>query len=137
MQIAEEVLINDRGRVVGAASDGDRTYATFLHLSGGVLSLFTAVPALIAPLVMWLARKNMSPFIDDHGREAVNFWLTMIVYGLVLALLALPTLFFSLLLGLPALFLFGVYGVISATFAANRGEIYRYPMCIRFIPGPR
>lgn len=137
MQIAEEVIINNRGRFAGGASDEDRTYATFLHLSGGALSLFTPAPALLGPLIMWLVRKNMSPFVDDHGREAVNFWITLIVYGVVIGLLGIPTLTLAWWIGFPLLFLFGAYGVIFASLAANRGEIYRYPMCIRFISGPR
>ena len=123
-----------RRMVDAGASESDRTYATLLHLSGGVLSLFTPAPAILGPLIMWLIRKNMSAFVDDHGRDALNFWITLIIYAVVIGLLGLPTLTLAWWIGFPLLFLFGVYGVISAAMAANRGEFYRYPMTLRLIP---
>lgn len=123
-------------RVAAGANESERTYATFLHLIGGALSLFSPAPALLGPLIMWLVRKNGSSYIDDHGREAVNFWISMVVYGIVVGLLGIPTLSLAWWIGFPLLFVLGAYGVISASLAANRGEYYRYPMCIRFIASP-
>jgi uncharacterized Tic20 family protein len=128
--IADAPILND------AVSDSDRTYTTLLHISGGILSLGTAIPGVIAPLVMWLIKKNDSHFIDDHGREAVNFWISMILYTLAIALLTAIT------CGVGAIFfiaqlIFGIICVIRAAIAANHGQYFRYPMCIRLIVPPQ
>jgi len=116
-------------RDLDATSD-ERTYALFTHLAG-LLSLadLGALVGLIATLIMWLVKKDQSPFIDDHGREAMNFQLSLLIYFLIAAILAIPTLGLSLL----ALIALRVYGCIRAAIAANRAEFYRYPMCIRFL----
>ncbi|MGE3109287.1 MAG: DUF4870 domain-containing protein [Phycisphaerales bacterium] len=107
------------------APSGERTYAVLTHLAPVMAYVFTGgILSIIAPLVMWMARRKESPFLDDHGREAVNFQLTLLIVAVAS--------FFVLLV--PVI-IFGVVMSIVAAVAANRGQFYRYPMCIRLIGG--
>jgi uncharacterized Tic20 family protein len=119
------------GRVVdGHAEEWERTYAMFNHLS--LLSFHVCLPVIPA-LVMWLIKRDRSPFVDDHGREAVNFQLSLVVYALaVVPLLALLTCGAGAFLWI-GVYVLGVVGMVLAAVAANRGEFYRYPACIRFL----
>ncbi len=124
--------MNERGRVYDPdAPDSERTYAMLLHLSllaHLVLSGF----AIIVPLVMWLMKKDESPFVDDHGREAINFQLSLIVLSLLLIPIGILTCSAGFFLYIP-LYVLALVGMIQAAMAANRGEFYRYPMTIRFL----
>ncbi len=48
----------------------------------------------IAPLVLWISNKESSPFIDEHGKQAINFQISILLYSLTLGLLAIPFFFF-------------------------------------------
>lgn len=109
-----------------------RTYATFnhvvpllAHLGGPFL-----VP-LIAAIVMWQIKKSESPFLDDHGREASNFQLSLLIYAGVIIGVAVLTCGIGALLTLPLLIL-NIIGCVLAARAAHEGSYYRYPMSIRF-----
>ena len=109
-------------------SQSDRTYALFLHLTYFAWHIF--IP-LVPAIIMWQIKKKDSAFLDDHGREAVNFQLSLLAYG-VLGLVTLP------LCGLGGLvwaaaWVLGIVGSIMGAIAANRGEFYRYPACLRFL----
>ena len=81
---------------------------------------------------MWLVKKDTSPFIDDHGREAVNFQLSLGIWNLILFAAGFLTcgIAWILMLGVSIL---GVVGLIMAAMAANRGEYFRYPMTFRIV----
>lgn len=117
------------GRVVDAhAEEWERTYALFTHLS--LLTVHILIPVIPA-LVMWLIKRDRSPFIDDHGREAVNFQISLTLYAIVGSLLI-----FACGIGILvvlATYILGIVGMIMAAVAASRGEYFRYPACIRFI----
>jgi len=131
--------------------------APLIHLSA--LSKFV-IPfgSILGPLITWLIWKDQSKFDDFHGKEALNFNLSFIVYrivivisGLVMFLTPLLTSIqenpdenpFAILLSIPGLFIFlGGLGIIEiiwliliivAAIKAGHGEWYRYPMIIRFI----
>ncbi len=109
------------------ATQSERTYATFLHLS---LLLFHLVLPVVPALVMWLIKKDQSPYLDDHGKEAVNFQISVLIYGVcAFVLLAIGI---GVIL-IPLVYILGIVGMILAAVAANRGEYYRYPMCLRLI----
>ncbi|MHC4413808.1 MAG: DUF4870 domain-containing protein [Planctomycetota bacterium] len=107
------------------AGSGERTYAIFNHL------VFLLLPIPVLPqLVMWLIRKQDSAFLDDHGREAVNFQITLVLVS------AVAGLFVIIGIGLLVLFVLPWYGIVCtiiAAIAAGRGEYFRYPMTIRLI----
>lgn len=112
----------------GASSD-ERTYATFMHLSL-LGDLLTGGIGLIVLLVMWLMKKNTSPFLDDHGREALNFRISLLVYTLASLALFACGIGVITMLAVPVL---GIVGMVMAVSATNRGEYFRYPATIRFI----
>jgi uncharacterized Tic20 family protein len=118
-------------RVVGVdVSSGDRTYATLIHLMLPIATV-TVLPMILGPLVMWLVRKDESAFIADHGKEALNFNLTILLYLIGCGVLV-PVCGTGLFL-LPVVWLFAIICSIIAAIAANRGEFHRYPACVRLI----
>lgn len=104
-------------------SSEDRMLAMLCHLGG----LFTG---FIVPLIIWIVKKDTSPFVDDQGKESLNFQLSLLIYYLVSAIAILAFIGFFMLLGL---LVFETIVIIMASVAANQGQPYRYPLTIRFI----
>jgi len=106
-----------------------RLWGMLCHLSA--LSMyFTAVGGIVGPLAVWLIKRNESPFVDDQGKESLNFQISMLVYHLVAAI------GFLCVIGIPAficLTIANIVLVIMASIQANNGVYYRYPLTIRFI----
>jgi uncharacterized Tic20 family protein len=97
----------------------DKQMAMFCHL-GNVLGM------IVLPLVLWLTQREKSSFIDELGKEAVNFGITLLMGHVIGGFCTCGLLTFIILpLGI-------VFGVMSGM-AASRGEDYAYPICIRFI----
>jgi uncharacterized Tic20 family protein len=101
----------------------DTTWAVLAHLS-----LFAF--GLIAPLVIYLVKKDESPFTRHHAAEALNFHLTLMIAGIVSLILVLILIGVLLLI---VLFIAGAVLAILAAIAASRREAYRYPLTIRFV----
>lgn len=112
-----------------SVTSDQRTYATFMHLML-VLATVTVVPTVLGPLIMWLIKRHESPFIDDHGREALNFNISILIYMLISGLAFICGIGVILL---PIVWGFGLIFSVVAAISANRGEYYRYPACIRII----
>ncbi|MBL7033138.1 MAG: DUF4870 domain-containing protein [Candidatus Delongbacteria bacterium] len=107
-----------------------RQWAMICHLAALSGLLANGVGFLVGPLAVWLVKREDDPFIDDQGKEAVNFQITMFIAAFVSALLIL------VLIGIGLLILVGVSMVvfpIIAAIKASEGEFYRYPISIRFI----
>lgn len=115
-----------------------RNWGVGAHLSGYVG--FVAAFAFLGPLVVWLIKRDAHPFIDHHGKEALNFQLSVLLYLVVGAIAAIPIAIFTVGLGLLVLIPVGlalavawlVLPIVAAVRASN-GEGYRYPVTIRFI----
>ena len=113
----------------GAVDHHIRTTAVAAHLStfAGLVVPFGSV---IGPLAVWLTRRHQDPFIDDAGREALNFGITIAIYGSVLLVATL------MLVGIPFLIVGVVTWVVLASLAAakaSHGQAYRYPLTMRFV----
>ena len=106
------------------------TWATLCHV--GALSLYLGIPFghIIVPLVIWLIKKNEFPFVDEQGRESLNFQISMTIYALIAGLLAFALIGFVIL---PVLVVAHVGLIIVAIVKTNKGESYRYPLTIRII----
>lgn len=108
----------------------ERTMATLAH----ALSI---VASILAPLVIWALKKDESPFVRAHAAEALNFSISVVIYGFAYVVLALPLIFVGI--GILMLLLLPVFAIvvfvlhIVAAMAANRGELYKYPFSIRLI----
>ena len=120
-------------------TQNDKTYSSITHLSSFAGWIFP-FGNVIAPLVLWIAKKNESVYIDNHGKAAVNFQLSLMLYGFLLALLIIPITIFTLGLGLIAVILgiipiiiLIIVSIISASIKATHGEYYHYPFTIEFI----
>jgi uncharacterized Tic20 family protein len=113
-----------------AISRDERTWAMLAHIS--TLVGYTVIPFgnIIAPLIIWLVKKDQSWFIDDQAKESLNFQISMLIYALISAVLILVLIGIVLI---PILYVFGVVMVIVAAIKANDGVQYRYPITIRFI----
>jgi uncharacterized Tic20 family protein len=108
----------------------DYSLETLCHLLG--LAGLTGIPFanVIAPLILWLVKKDSNPGVDAHGREAVNFQISMSIYTIIAALSMFILVGFILL---PTVLIANLVLMIMAAVRANRGEFYRYPFTIRFI----
>jgi uncharacterized Tic20 family protein len=126
---AAEPVTQQAAAVAGAVTKSDRNMAALAHLSGLIAGLFS-VFGFIGPLVVWLVARDRSPFIDDQGKEALNFQLTLLL--LWLAVFVSIFLFIGLLL-VPILWLFSIVASIIGAIKASQGEAFRYPLTIRFI----
>ncbi|MGA1368592.1 MAG: DUF4870 domain-containing protein [Blastocatellia bacterium] len=107
----------------------ERSWGILLHLSG-LTGLVFPFGNLIAPLVLWLIRKDHSVFLDDQGREALNFQISFSIYVIVSAVLMLLLIGFVLL---PLVLITGVVLMIIAGIRVNEGTWYRYPGIFRLL----
>ncbi len=107
-----------------------RTWSAFCHASA-LLGVVLHFPGhLLAPLIVWLAKRDESPEIDAHGKEALNFQISMLIYNAVALVFCLVLIGFVFLV---ILWILNAVLVIIAAIQASDGKFYRYPMTIRFI----
>lgn len=115
------------GRV--CSSETVSRLATFCHLSA-LAALVVPFGHLAGPLVVWLVNRDLHPFIDEQGKEALNFQISMTLYA-ILAAISIVLLVGIVLL--PAVLILDVVCLIQAALATSRGASYHYPLTIRFV----
>jgi len=107
----------------------ENTWAMVCHLS----PLFGCVIPfgnIVGPLVVWLMKRDEFPLVNDQGREALNFQISLLIYALLCLPLVLIVIGVFLLIGVGV---FGLVQMILAAIKARAGIRYRYPYCIRFL----
>ena len=107
-----------------------RMWAMVCHLAGLGGMLLPGTGNIVAPLVVWQIKKEGNPFIDEQGKEAVNFQISVSMYLIISIFLCVICV--GAFLVAAVLFFFFVFSLIAAV-KANNGFHYRYPLCIRFI----
>ncbi|WMI64442.1 DUF4870 domain-containing protein [Aestuariibaculum sp. YM273] len=138
-----------------------KNIATFIHLS--TFSRFV-IPFgnFLGPIILWITNKDKSEFIDAHGKQAINFQISILLYAIILGTLTIPFFVFKLFSGIdfidfngfhfdfhsasPLLFVGGFLGVLAvigfiielvliivASLKARDGEYYQYPLTINFL----
>ena len=108
---------------IGAVDQEIRNTAVAAHLST-FAGLIVPFGSIIGPLAVWLTRRDRDPFIDQAGREALNFGISIAIYGSVL------------LVGIPLLIMGVIAWVVLASLAAakaSEGQPYRYPLTLRLV----
>ena len=125
----------------GAPGAEEKKWAMFAHLSmllGGLLTSGWAGSAgfFIGPLVIWLMKKETMPFVDDQGKEALNFSITVSIVCIALLMLTILSLGIGALVTIPLMLAVGIASLVFAIMAAikaNEGVAYRYPISIRLV----
>ena len=101
----------------------------FAHLSS-FSGHFIPFGHVFGPLIVWCIKKDEMPFVNDQGKEALNFQITMTLALIVSAILIVIVIGFVLLL---VVWLFDIIVTIIAAVKANEGVAFRYPLTLRFI----
>jgi uncharacterized Tic20 family protein len=108
-------------------SSESRNWASISHLSAFVM--FFGIPAFVGPLAVWLTKKE-DAYVEFHAKEALNFNISFMIYGVVAAI---SIIFLIGLLVLPAVLITWFVLAINAAIKASSGEYYRYPFTMRFV----
>lgn len=106
-----------------------RMWAMFCHLAGlaAFLPMAPLLGGVIAPLIIWQIKKDDFAFVDEQGKEAVNFQVSILLYTLLLCFTCIGIVL------LPVVGIFDMVFLLIAAVKANDGVHYRYPLTIRFI----
>jgi hypothetical protein len=123
------------GQQAGSARETTRDarmWAMFCHLAGvgGLLPIIPVLGSIIAPLIIWQIKKDDFAFVDEQGKEAVNFQISVLAYAIVAGLLCFACIGFGLLV---VVYILDVVFLVIAAIKANDGLHYRYPLTIRFV----
>lgn len=144
----------------GATNPEARNWAMFVHLAA-LAGFIVPFGNLLGPLIIWLVQRDRWPFVREHGREAVNFQLTVLAIQIVLALAALASMVGSIFVfsaaagsnsdetaAFAVFGVFGFYGLLGLSFLigvaswilaivggvkASGGQDFRYPIAFRLL----
>jgi len=113
-------------------SESERTFGMLVHL----LAIFTS---FIGPLIIWLIKKEEMPFVNDQGKEVLNFQITvfiaaialMVTVGVITSIISFLGIIIALLY--PLLWIGVIVLLILGAVEANKGKYYRYPINLRLI----
>ena len=107
-----------------------RKWAMLCHIVALVGLLGNGIGFVLGPLLVWMIKKEDHPFVDEQGKEAVNFQITMLLLLLLSALLTLLVIGFLLL---PLVIIVATVFSVVGALKANEGVHYRYPFALRLI----
>ncbi len=114
-----------------------RTWTVLCHASAFLGFFVPAAGHLLGPLLVWLLKRDESPEIDAHGKESLNFQLSMFIYTAALGVTCFILMFvligFLLIPLFAILYVVDLVLVIIASLKASEGRLYRYPLTIRLI----
>ncbi len=124
-----------------ALQTDERHWEILCHLSP--LLFLTGIPLanIVGPLAVWLYKRDQSGSVDLHGKESINFQISLTLYLLVLGAVTAGLMFVligfllvpALIMALIAFPIIELVFILVGTLRARDGQIYRYPLTIRFI----
>ena len=85
---------------------------------------------VLGPLVLWLWKREENADVNEHGKESLNFQISMTIYTLVAAATVFIVIGFVLV---PIVLIVNLVLIILASLDASKGKLYRYPFTIRFL----
>ncbi len=103
------------------------TYAMAMHLSQ-YAAYVVPIAGVIVPIAMWLYARDHDEFVNEHGRDLMNFLISYAIYVVVAFILCFVAIGFVLL---PILGLLGLILPIFGAIAASKGQSYRYPFTLK------
>jgi uncharacterized Tic20 family protein len=110
-------------------TESERNWAMLCHLSA-FSGFFFPFGGIIGPLICWLSRKDESAWVDENGKAAMNFNLSILLYSVLM----IPLCF--ILIGFLFLGFLGtlkIICIIIASVKGSKGEKFKYPLAIPFI----
>ncbi len=119
-----------KGEGMAGPNKDARNWAMLCHMSALTGLLGNGIGFLLGPLIIWLVKKDSHAFVDEQGKEAVNFQITMLIAFIVAGILAFA------LIGIPLLLILAVVNIVFPILAglkASNGEHYRYPFALRLV----
>ena len=127
---------------INAVEQDDRTWETACHLSALVLIVGIPAANILAPLIIWIIRKNHSRGTDRHGRTVLNFQLAMTLYFLILFVISIlakkwganSILEVSAGICLRVWAYINIFLILRGGYKAAKGDLFNYPFSIRFFP---
>ena len=111
-------------------------WAMLCHLAGLAGFVIPVVlSGIIATLIVWQVKKDEHPFINEHGKEALNFQISIALYTIIGVAVCVITCIGAILIPfvVGGIYLVNLILMIIAAIKTNNGEHYRYPLSIRFI----
>jgi uncharacterized Tic20 family protein len=111
-------------------SSNVRTWTVLCHASALAGFFVPWAGHILGPLIVWLVKRGDSTEIDEHGKESLNFQISMLIYNLIAGVLCLVLIGFVIL---GILHILNLVLVIVASIQASEGKLYRYPITIRLI----
>jgi uncharacterized Tic20 family protein len=132
---AEKPESGQEGQAAEEVNKDARMWAMFCHLAGLAGLIMPVVGNIVAPLIVWQIKKDDDPFVDEQGKEAVNFQISMSLYGIIGSVACLITCIGVILVPflVGAVYIIDLIFLLVAAVKANNGYRYRYPLTIRFI----
>ena len=135
---------NNASPAAGAAaapSAEERKWATIAHLSALLGALLTSgwagsIGFFVGPLIIWLMKRESMPFVNDQGKEALNFAITVSIACFALLLFTILSLGIGALITVPLFVAIGITAlvlIVIAAIKANEGVAYRYPFSLRLV----
>ena len=126
---ARNLVTNLEIDVEASTSMTSRNWAMLLHLST-LLGYPVTVLGFLAPILIWQIKKDEFPELDAHGKEVLNFLISMLIYSVIAGILIFAVIGIFLLM---ALGLIGIIFPIIGGIKANNGELWHYPLILRLI----
>jgi uncharacterized protein len=108
----------------------ERTWGMLAHIAAFAFFILPPVGGVLGPLIVWLIKRDQSPFVADQGREALNFNIAVLLAGFVCGILVYVLI--GILLGV-ALFVFWMAATIVAGIRASEGIAYRHRFTLRLV----
>ena len=110
-------------------SQEERVIGMLCHFAAFAGFIIPVIGSLLGPLIVWQIKKHESEFVDFHGKEAVNFQLTMLIAYFISFILMFVIIGIPMMIGLA---IYALVVIIIAGVKANDGIYFRYPFAIRF-----
>jgi uncharacterized protein len=107
----------------------EKNWGMYCHLAA-FAGLIIPFGNVLGPLIIWTIKKDEYPFVDQEGKESLNFQITVAIAAIVAGLLSV------VLIGIPLLIVIAIFAlifVIKAIMETSEGRSYRYPYNLRLI----
>ena len=108
----------------------EKQMGLFLHLSGLAFALVFPI-GIVLPIVLWQTQKDKMPALDAHGKMVTNWMISATIYGVISFVLMFVLVGF--LTGAAVWLMAIIFPIIGALKANNEGELWEYPLTIKFL----